>query len=155
MVYVIFCVLIGPIPKTTVDFWRLIWQEKPPIIVMVTNLKEGNKSKCEQYWPDSGTKNFGPFKVTLTEHQVFADYCIRTMQVTVSVHPLLTNSSPFPWLNEHPLIQRDSFSRKGQCAPILFPAALLFVAIKGTLYSVNALYFNPLKCGHLCIKIFK
>ena len=74
----------GPIPKTTVDFWRLIWQEKPPIIVMVTNLKEGNKSKCEQYWPDSGTGNFGPFKVTLTEHQVFADYCIRTMQVTVS-----------------------------------------------------------------------
>ena len=69
-----------------VDFWRLVWQERPPIIVMVTNLKEGSKKKCEQYWPDSGSKEFGPFKVTLTEQQVFADYTTRTMQVTVSLH---------------------------------------------------------------------
>jgi protein tyrosine phosphatase len=67
-----------------VDFWRLVWQERPPTIVMVTNLKEGNKKKCVQYWPDTGSTTYGPFKVTLTEHQVFADYCIRTMQVTVS-----------------------------------------------------------------------
>ena len=42
--------------------------------MMVTNLKEGTKKKCEQYWPNSGSKEFGPFKVTLTEQQVFADY---------------------------------------------------------------------------------
>ena len=79
----------GPTPKTMVDFWRLIWQEKPPTVVMVTNLKENNKKKCEQYWPESGgSGNFGPFKVTLTEHQVFADYCIRTMQITVRHHKL-------------------------------------------------------------------
>ncbi len=67
-----------------VDFRRLIWQERPPTIVMVTNLKEGNKKKCEQYWPESGSVSFGAFKVTLTEHQAFADYCIRTIKVTVS-----------------------------------------------------------------------
>ena len=66
-----------------VDFWRLIWQERPPIIVMLTNIKEGNKVKCEQYWPDSGSKNYGPFKVTLVEYQMFADYVIRTLEVTV------------------------------------------------------------------------
>ena len=66
-----------------VDFWRLIWQERPPTIVMVTNIKEGNKVKCEQYWPDSGSKNYGPFKVTLEEYQMFADYVIRTLQVNV------------------------------------------------------------------------
>ena len=75
---------IGPKGYMLVDFWRLIWQERPPTIVMVTNLKEGRKKKCEQYWPESGSTTFGPFKVTLTEHQVFADYCIRTLQVTVS-----------------------------------------------------------------------
>ncbi len=68
-----------------VDFWRLVWQEKPPTIVMVTNLKEGNKKKCEQYWPDSGSSSYGPFKVTLTEQLVFPDYTMRTMQVTVSI----------------------------------------------------------------------
>ena len=74
----------GPKQHMLVDFWRLLWQERPPTIVMVTNLKEGSKKKCEQYWPDSGSKEFGPFKVTLTEQQVFADYTTRTMQVTVS-----------------------------------------------------------------------
>ena len=39
--------------KTLVDLWRVIWQERPVCIVMVTNLKEGTKSKCEQYWPDT------------------------------------------------------------------------------------------------------
>ena len=79
------CILcIGPKQHMLIDFWRLIWQERPPTIVMVTNLKEGNKKKCEQYWPENGNATFGPFKITLTEQQVFADYCIRTMQVSVS-----------------------------------------------------------------------
>ena len=73
----------GPIPKTLVDFWRLIWQERPPILVMLTNLEEGNKIKCEQYWPESGKKSFGPFTVTITDQQVLADYTIRTLKVTV------------------------------------------------------------------------
>ena len=67
-----------------VDFWQLIWQERPPTIVMVTNIREGNEVKSEQYWPDSGSKNYGPFKVTITDCQVLADYCIRTLQVIVS-----------------------------------------------------------------------
>ena len=33
----------APVAKTLADFWRLIWQEHPPTIVMVTNLKEGEK----------------------------------------------------------------------------------------------------------------
>ena len=78
------CLLIGPLPKTVVDFWRLVWQEKPPSIVMVTNIKEGNKIKCQQYWPETGNKSFGPFQITITDQQVFADYTIRTFQVTVS-----------------------------------------------------------------------
>ena len=76
---------LGPKDYMLVDFWRLVWQERPPTIVMVTNLQEGSKKKCEQYWPDSGSKEFGPFKVTLTEQQVSADYTTRTMQVTVSI----------------------------------------------------------------------
>ena len=76
--------LLGPKPHLLVDFWRLIWQERPPIIVMVTNLKEGNKKKCEQYWPDNGSMTFGPFKIALKQQQIFADYTIRKMTVVVS-----------------------------------------------------------------------
>ena len=75
---------IGPMNKTTVDFWHLVWQEKPPVVVMVTNLKEGKKIKCQQYWPESGsTQRYGPFKVTLTDQQVYTDYTIRTLQLEV------------------------------------------------------------------------
>ena len=78
--------VLGPKDHMLVDFWRLIWQENTPTIVMVTNLKEGNKRKCEQYWPDSGSTTYGPFKVALMEQQVLVDYCVRTLQVTVSIH---------------------------------------------------------------------
>ena len=85
--------LIGPKQHMLVDFWRLLWQERPPTIVMVTNLKESNKKKCEQYWPESGSTNFGPFKITLTEQQVFPDYTIRTLQLTVSAQQEITSRS--------------------------------------------------------------
>jgi hypothetical protein len=32
----------GPMSHTIVDFWRMIWCEKAPIIVMITKLKENN-----------------------------------------------------------------------------------------------------------------
>ena len=51
---------------------------------MVTNTVERGQQKCEQYWPDEGTKEYGPFKVTLTDQHVFADYTIRQLFVTVS-----------------------------------------------------------------------
>ena len=73
----------GPLPKTAVDFWRLVWQERAPSIVMITNLEERGKPKCQQYWPDSGTENFGPFQVSITEQQILADYTIRNLTVQV------------------------------------------------------------------------
>ena len=54
------------------------------MVAMVTNTVERGQQKCEQYWPDEGTKEYGPFKVTLTDQHVFADYTIRQLFVTVS-----------------------------------------------------------------------
>ena len=66
-----------------VDFWRLVWQERAPSIVMITNLEERGKTKCQQYWPDLGTESFGPFQVSITDQQVLADYTIRNLTVQV------------------------------------------------------------------------
>ncbi|KHJ94591.1 Protein-tyrosine phosphatase, partial [Oesophagostomum dentatum] len=41
----------GPMEKTVDDFWRMIWQEKCRSIVMLCNVMECGKQKCEQYWP--------------------------------------------------------------------------------------------------------
>ena len=78
--------LPGPLSKTLVDFWQMIWQEKVYTVAMVTNLKENKKIKCQQYWPESGSKSYGPFMVTITDQQVFADYTIRLLQLQVSTH---------------------------------------------------------------------
>ena len=51
---------------------------------MVTNVVEVGQQKCERYWPSQGTQEYGPFKVTLTDQQVFADYTIRQLLVAVS-----------------------------------------------------------------------
>ena len=55
---------------------------------MVTSVVEGGQQKCEQYWPCQETQEYGPFKVTLTDQQVFADYTIRQLLVAVSVQVL-------------------------------------------------------------------
>ena len=77
--------LAAPLPKTVTHFWHLVWQEKPISILMLTNLVEGNKVKCHKYWPDSGSRSFGPFQITVTEQQMFANYTIRKFEVEVSV----------------------------------------------------------------------
>ncbi|ETN79621.1 Protein-tyrosine phosphatase [Necator americanus] len=41
----------GPNDKTVDDFWRMVWQEKCKSIVMLCNIMECGKQKCEQYWP--------------------------------------------------------------------------------------------------------
>ena len=61
-----------------------MWQEGVASIVMVTNIKEDGKTKCQQYWPESGDQKYGPFTVSITEQTAFADYVIRVFEVTVS-----------------------------------------------------------------------
>ena len=66
----------------------MVWQEQISVVAMVTNTTEGGQNKCEHYWPEQGTKEYGPFKVTLTDQQVFADYTIRELFVSVSLMTL-------------------------------------------------------------------
>ncbi|XP_039630990.1 receptor-type tyrosine-protein phosphatase H-like isoform X2 [Polypterus senegalus] len=41
----------GPLPNTVANFWQMIWEQNVQAVVMVTNCEEGNRVKCEQYWP--------------------------------------------------------------------------------------------------------
>ncbi|NXA32342.1 PTPRK phosphatase, partial [Eudromia elegans] len=54
----------GPLPGSVVDFWQMIWQEKTSVIVMLTDLVEQNKTKCEKYWPEE-EQVYGDLTVTL------------------------------------------------------------------------------------------
>ncbi|XP_061185379.1 receptor-type tyrosine-protein phosphatase kappa-like [Saccostrea echinata] len=72
----------GPRENTIVDHWRMIWQEHVDYIVMLTNLIEGPKVKCHQYWPDEGKElDINPFSVNLVEEKVYAYFVERKMYV--------------------------------------------------------------------------
>jgi len=69
----------GPLHTTLDDFWHMIWQEKSTVIVMLTNLKENGRVKCEQYWPKTlnETIQFGQVSVTMTNEQDYTSYFVR------------------------------------------------------------------------------
>ncbi|XP_061170839.1 receptor-type tyrosine-protein phosphatase alpha-like [Saccostrea echinata] len=73
----------GPKQNTLSDFWTMVWQENVSQIVMLTNLKEENKAKCVQYWPDyQQSSHFGAFSLTLKEEKIYAFYIIRKLKIT-------------------------------------------------------------------------
>nr|XP_061831838.1 receptor-type tyrosine-protein phosphatase C-like isoform X1 [Nerophis lumbriciformis] len=74
----------GPKEETVCDFWRMIWEQKSSIIVMVTRCEEGNKVKCVQYWPspDRETEIYEEFVVKLLSEDYFPDYIIRNLSLT-------------------------------------------------------------------------
>ncbi|XP_067272158.1 receptor-type tyrosine-protein phosphatase C isoform X3 [Pseudorasbora parva] len=69
----------GPKDETIDDFWRMVWEQKSSIIVMVTRCEEGNKIKCAQYWPslDRETEIFEDFVVKIRSEEHCPDYIIR------------------------------------------------------------------------------
>ncbi|KAK2140775.1 hypothetical protein LSH36_1253g00018, partial [Paralvinella palmiformis] len=42
----------GCLENTTLDFWRMVWQENCRVIVMTIKEVERGKKKCAKYWPD-------------------------------------------------------------------------------------------------------
>ncbi|KAL8560994.1 hypothetical protein ACOMHN_050074 [Nucella lapillus] len=72
----------GPKPNTQDDFWRMVWQERITDIVMLTNVQEGIKEKCHEYWPAKGKSlNTGHVEITGQEEEERADFVIRTFSV--------------------------------------------------------------------------
>uniref|UniRef100_A0A914ED96 protein-tyrosine-phosphatase n=1 Tax=Acrobeloides nanus TaxID=290746 RepID=A0A914ED96_9BILA len=44
----------GCLENTVGDFWRMMWQERSQVIVMITKELERGRVKCYRYWPDPG-----------------------------------------------------------------------------------------------------
>jgi protein tyrosine phosphatase len=76
----------GPIPSTFSAFWRMMWENKSEIILMLTNLIESSMLKCHQYWPDESNGfpaqlAYGAFTVSVLSKQETRIYVRRKISI--------------------------------------------------------------------------
>nr|XP_022311761.1 receptor-type tyrosine-protein phosphatase epsilon-like [Crassostrea virginica] len=72
----------GPKPKTIADFWTMVSQEEVSVLVCLTNLKEGAKNKCAQYWPNVNDKlQGGNITIRNLGEKTYAEHIIRQFKL--------------------------------------------------------------------------
>lgn len=80
----------GPLPNTSSDFWKMVWQENVSVIVMLTLCQENGTNKCDNYWPllEGNLLDYDDITVKTTNVISFDSYDCRsiTLQIDEVTH---------------------------------------------------------------------
>ncbi|XP_036115554.1 tyrosine-protein phosphatase non-receptor type 13 isoform X5 [Molossus molossus] len=74
----------GPLPTTVGDFWQMIWEQKSTVIAMMTQEVEGEKVKCQRYWPNilgKTTMVSNRLRLALVKMQQLKGFVVRAMSL--------------------------------------------------------------------------
>ncbi|XP_020808595.1 tyrosine-protein phosphatase non-receptor type 9 isoform X4 [Drosophila serrata] len=73
----------GPLPKTSPDFWRMIWEQQCLVIVMTTRVMERGRVKCGQYWEptEDSSLEFGNYHVRTISVECNEDYTVASLEL--------------------------------------------------------------------------
>ncbi|ETE71812.1 Tyrosine-protein phosphatase non-receptor type 13, partial [Ophiophagus hannah] len=74
----------GPLPNTVADFWQMAWEQKCALIAMMTQEVEGEKVKCQRYWPNALGKTTmvnDKLRLSLVRLQELKGFIIRIMEL--------------------------------------------------------------------------
>ena len=99
----------GPLTETIVDFWQMIWENNVEFVVMLCELEERGRQKCNQYWPDNdtGPVQHGPYQIKSLEENHLAHWSVLKLSVTYngttkSIHHLKFHAWPDCGVPEFP-----------------------------------------------------
>jgi len=61
----------APIFSTFSDFWRMVWENQCPVVLMLTKFFENGRTKAHMYWPafNNSPMNFGDISVTKIDEE--------------------------------------------------------------------------------------
>ncbi|XP_064555968.1 tyrosine-protein phosphatase non-receptor type 9 isoform X2 [Drosophila montana] len=73
----------GPLPKTSQDFWRMIWEQHCLVVVMTTRVMERGRVKCGQYWEptEESSLEFGNYHVRTISVECNEDYTVASLEL--------------------------------------------------------------------------
>ncbi|XP_076445142.1 receptor-type tyrosine-protein phosphatase O-like isoform X2 [Babylonia areolata] len=73
----------GPMVSTFSDFWRMMWEQKSSLIVMLSDLQERGEPKVDMYWPGElhAPLQYGDIIVELTTSSTLNKFTTRTFRL--------------------------------------------------------------------------
>ncbi|GMT24877.1 hypothetical protein PFISCL1PPCAC_16174, partial [Pristionchus fissidentatus] len=76
----------APLPSTFGHFWSMVWQERINVVVVITNLVEDGRRKCDQYWPSTTTQpqQHGNYQVSLLSQTTNAHFVHRILSLKIA-----------------------------------------------------------------------
>lgn len=99
----------GPLPGTVDDFWRMVWENRVCVMVMLTQCVEKGKTKCERYWPDEGVQTiYGDLVVQVRSQSVLPDYIIRVIDIKLGNQSRMIKHFHFMRWPDHGCPERTS-----------------------------------------------
>lgn len=87
----------APLETTTSDFWRMVWEQKNRVLVMLCNLEENDQITSHKYWPDGvdRTTTYGKFKVKMIDENIGNQFIVRKFEIGED-SPYMAPGAPDP-----------------------------------------------------------